>query len=207
MDTKEKFRKFCKSSLERQSHQYHSKKYQVNQALFLLIKQLKAKNILLYCPLKLEIDIFPLIYKLKKQGYKLFIPKVTGVSFAIVEFSLPLIKNKYGILECKTRIQNPKKIDVMITPVLGIDRTFRRIGFGKGMYDRFFAALKIKPKVIFITKNLYFSKEILTQDHDIRGDFLFCSQIGIKRERNDHLYCYKLPNKRMLHWNHHILYH
>lgn len=205
MDTKEKFRKFCKNSLERQAHSYHSKKYLVNKALLLLLKELGVKNILLYCPLKLEVDIFPLIYQLKQQGYRLFVPKITGVSFGVVKFSLPLIKNKYGILECKTRIQNPK-IDIVISPILGIDKTFRRIGFGKGMYDRFFATLKTKPKVIFITKTLYFSKEILTQDYDVRGDFLFCNQFGVKRDKNGHLYCYKLPNKRELRWNYHLFY-
>ncbi|RDU73001.1 5-formyltetrahydrofolate cyclo-ligase [Helicobacter anseris] len=194
MDTKSNFRKFCKTSLLKQSKNYHIEKQVINNALFDLFKDLKCKNILLYCPLDLEVNIFPLIFKLKAKGYKIFVPKITGISFDVVEFSLPLIKNKYGILECNNALKIPK-IDAMLVPILGIDRTFRRIGFGKGMYDRFFASLKAKPKIIFITKNLYFSQEILTQNYDIKGDFLFCGKIGIKRNKNDNLYCSKLTNK------------
>lgn len=180
---KQNFRKQCKQN----TNLFHAKKYAINTKIFQILETLKARNILLYCPLKTEVNIFPLIYKLKKRKcYKIFIPKVTGVSFDVVEFNLPLKKNKYGISECNTRIKQPK-IDVMIVPILGMDSSFRRIGFGKGMYDRFFAKLKIKPKIIFITKKLYFSKDIITQEFDIQGDYLISNFYSLKRIKNEYL--------------------
>lgn len=194
MSPKQEFRKSALKKLRSSSQHYHPQKHLINRALETLLQNLCAKNILLYCPLDLEVDIRPLISSLRRQDRKIFVPKVRGVSFDIVEFCLPLRKNKYGILECKARRQNPK-LDVMIVPLLGIDETFRRVGFGKGMYDRFFARLKHKPKVIFITKDLQFSKEILTESHDIRGDYLFCSQAKIKRGHHDRIHSCKLHRR------------
>ncbi|MCE3037158.1 5-formyltetrahydrofolate cyclo-ligase [Helicobacter sp. faydin-H20] len=203
MTQKEAFRKLCKSKMQNKTNYFY--KHQIHHTLFEMLKILQATNILLYCPLKTEVDIFPLLYHLKKQkNYKIFIPKVTGISFDIVEFKLPLIKNKYGILESKTCAKNVK-IDIAIIPVLGIDKDFRRIGFGKGMYDLFFAKLKKKPKIIFITKNLFFSKDKITQDHDIQGDYLISNFYRIKRIKNDNLFSHSLYS-RLYGRNHRLFY-
>lgn len=59
-----------------------------------------------------------------------------------------------------------------IVPILGIDTTYRRIGFGAGMYDRFFETLTIQPITIFTQLELCYSKKIITSDHDIAPDYI-----------------------------------
>ena len=142
------------------------------------------KNILLYAPLDLEVNIFPLIFHLKKQkNIKIFLPfvfqngKFANQRFKIVPFRLPLAKNKFNIYESKnSNFMNFDKIDLAIVPILGVDCAFRRIGFGKGMFDRFYEGLKRKPKTIFVSRILHFSNAKISDFYDITGDFLVAAR-------------------------------
>lgn len=148
------------------------------------IRPKTPKNILLYAPLNLEVNIFPLIFHLKKQkNIKIFLPfvfqngKFANQRFKIVPFRLPLAKNKFNIYESKnSNFMNFDKIDLAIVPILGVDCAFRRIGFGKGMFDRFYERLKIKPKTIFVSRILHFSNAKISDFYDITGDILVAAR-------------------------------
>jgi len=62
------------------------------------------------------------------------------------------------------------KIDMAVVPVVGVDGKLRRIGFGKGMYDRFFAKLKEKPITVFVQLMKCYTKQNITDDFDIKAD-------------------------------------
>ena len=52
-------------------------------------------------------------------------------------------ENRFGIREpAAGRLIQPTDIDVVIVPLLCFDRTGHRVGYGKGMYDRFLAACR-----------------------------------------------------------------
>ncbi len=55
---------------------------------------------------------------------------------------------------------------------MGIDPTFRRVGFGAGMYDRFYEKVGYKPITIFTQLKLCVSKKIITSSHDIEPDYI-----------------------------------
>ncbi|MGX3010647.1 5-formyltetrahydrofolate cyclo-ligase [Helicobacter sp. 23-1044] len=141
----------------------------------------KPKNILLYAPLDLEANIFSLIFDLKKQkNIKIFLPfilqngKNANKIFKIVPFRLPLARNKFNILEARNS-HFARKIDIAIIPILGADCERGRIGFGKGMYDRFCA--KYNPKnIIFVSRILHLSNAKISEWHDIKGDFIIASK-------------------------------
>ncbi|PAF47390.1 5-formyltetrahydrofolate cyclo-ligase [Helicobacter sp. 12S02634-8] len=157
----------------------------------LLKKELLAlgsKNILLYCPMDTEVNIYPLIYWLKsRRGIRIFVPHINGVSFKMVAFRMPLHKNQYNILEAEKSLFYWAKIDTAIIPVLGIDRSFRRVGFGKGMYDRFFQTLSYRPHMIFLSKKVMVARNIITQSHDILGDKFIHSRCIVKRGFDDRI--------------------
>ncbi|WP_052062529.1 hypothetical protein [Helicobacter saguini] len=48
-------------------------------------------------------------------------------------------------------------------------KVFKRIGFGKGMYDRFYAKSKIKPQSIFVSRVKQATKEQICDAHDIES--------------------------------------
>jgi len=147
------------------------------------ISQNRTKTIMLYIPLGIEVNIMPLIRILRREKKLLYVPFMEGKSFRLVKYRLPLKVKKFGIKEPKISKANIKNIDIAIVPIVGTDSTFRRVGFGKGMYDRFFEKNRKKiKKTIFVIRTLCYSPEIITQDHDIQADIMI-SKEGIIRTK------------------------
>lgn len=177
LNHKSDFRKSCIKRLEFSSK--NSKYYKdkiIIKKLENFIKASEVKNILLYVPLGTEVDVKPLINKFRKYKNKnIYVPYMHDLSFKIVKFRLPLHGKKFGIKEPNNSFTKPRKIDVAIVPIVGVDAIGKRIGFGKGMYDRFFDTLDYKPTIIFTQLVLCKSKEILSEDHDIQADYIITS--------------------------------
>jgi len=176
---KNEFRKVC-LNMKKFNKYYYSKK--IGWKLYNICKS--YKNILFFIPMKDEVDIHWVIRKLKREKKNIFVPFMEDLSFKMVKYQLPLIKKKFSILEPVNKQKTLVKIDLAVVPVVGIDRTFRRIGFGKGMYDRFFENLGYEPKMVFIQLKPCYSQNVLTKKHDIRADEYISFNI-YKRRRND----------------------
>jgi 5-formyltetrahydrofolate cyclo-ligase len=95
-----------------------------------------------------------------------------GKSFRLVKYRFPLVKKRFGLREPKDSKQyRKKKIDLAIVPIIGMDTTCRRIGFGKGMYDRFFEKeLKNISYVVFVARRLCYTSQEITDRYDVRAD-------------------------------------
>ena len=145
--------------------------------LYHIIKEERAMDIMLYLPLKMEVNIYPLLKQLRKEKRQLYVPFMEGDSFRLVKYRLPLNRKKFGIKEPNDSKQyRKKKIVLAIVPVVGVDITLRRIGFGKGMYDRFFEKEQHSiGKVLFVTRTLCYSRSLMTNHHDVWGDMLITS--------------------------------
>ena len=134
-----------------------------------IIKKGKYKNVLLYIPLTNEVDSMQLIKRIRSK-VNIYVPFMEGVSFKMVKFRLPLFRKKFNIREPKNSCARVPKIDLAIVPVLGVDGALKRIGFGKGMYDRFFESLKSSPQIVFVQLGECFTEEFICESHDIRAD-------------------------------------
>lgn len=155
----------------------YQKDKKIIEVLHRYIVQSNAKSIMLYIPLKTEVNIYPLIERLRKEKRLLYVPFMEGTSFRLVKYRLPLKKKKFGIKEPNDSKQyRVKNIDLAIVPIVGMDPTHRRVGFGKGMYDRFYEKQSQNIKqTIFVARELCYSKEIVTDDHDVRADLIVTS--------------------------------
>ena len=177
-DFKKKFRKDSLNLLKRVSNlpTYKIEKIILNQ-IYQLIEEKKAQNIMLYIPLKLEVNLYPLIKKLRKEGKNILVPFMELSSFRLVKYRLPLKTKKFGIKEPNYSNQyRIKKIDIAIVPIIGIDKTYRRIGFGKGIYDRFFEKeYKNIEQTIFVAKKICYSSREITNHYDIKADVIISS--------------------------------
>ncbi len=171
---KNSFRKACLKCLQKVSRAVnrHKKDHHVLDKLYREIKQSKAKRIMLYLPLGTEVNLYPLIGRLRKEKRELYVPFMEGKSFRLVKYRLPLEKRRFGIKEPKDSKQyRIKKLDMAIVPIVGMDSTLRRVGFGKGMYDRFFEKeIKNINNVIFVARKLCYSGEIVTDHYDVKAD-------------------------------------
>ncbi len=162
---KKEFRKICRK-INKFNRFYYSKV--ISQELYKELK--KYKKILVFIPLEGEVDIKRVINRLRREKKEIFVPFMQDLSFKMVKYSLPLKKKKFSILEPRNKNKTPVKIDAAVVPIVGMDLDFRRVGFGKGMYDRFFAKLKYKPKIIFVQLKPCVSKKKVTDEYDIKGD-------------------------------------
>jgi len=168
---KKTFRKIC---IERAKNSRGVNGYKLNKVLnrrlYKLIKTQKAHRIMLYIPLKIEINISSLILKLRREKKTLLVPFMVGESFSLVKYRLPLSRKQFGVKEPKNINKYKHKIDLAIVPIIGTDGTLRRVGFGKGYYDRFFEKnYKRIHKIVFVGRAYCVSSKIITDDHDVKG--------------------------------------
>ena len=200
---KNQFRKICKEKLIKKSKKFtlFEEKF-LNHFLDKFIQKMDFKQILLYHPLAIEVNLNELAKNLKRnKKRKIYAPFMEGKSFKVVQFRLALKKGKFGIYQNSRGFYQPRELDLLIIPIIGVDRNFKRIGFGKGMYDRFFAKLHKKPIVVFIQKELCFSNRVITNSYDIKADIILTpKKIMVKRgflyvNRVDNRYFY-YNNKR-----------
>ncbi len=145
-----------------------------------VIKKYDPKAILLYMPMYHEPDLRPLFRKLSKRS-RIYVPFMEGESFKLVQYRLPLRKKRFGIIEPNNSHFYLPKIDLAVVPVVGVDGKMRRIGFGKGMYDRFFASLQKRPITLFVQISKCYTKEIVTDNFDIEADFYITPEDFIVR--------------------------
>ncbi len=173
---KSDFRKSCLKRLEFSSRflKYHKDKKTVEKLRRFIAKK-KTKSILLYIPLGVEVDVHPLIKQLRREHKKVYVPYMNKDSFKLVKYRLPLEKKRFGIKEPNNSFCKPSKLDLAIVPVVGVDRVCKRIGFGRGMYDRFFYRLNYKPTIIFTQLTLCKAEKILTDKYDIQADYIITS--------------------------------
>jgi len=180
---KNSFRKHCLEKLRKQEKRSSfliDKKIQ--KSLYKKIKQSNAQTIMLYIPMNIEVDIMSLIVQLRREKRTIFVPFMEGESFRLVKYRMPLEERKFGIKEPKYSKQyKPRGIDIAIVPIVGTDPSMRRIGFGKGMYDRFFEREgKYIKKTLFVTRVFCLSSQVITDNYDIKADEIITAYKSIK---------------------------
>ncbi len=166
---KNSYRKLAKDRLKSKFIFHFKRDFSVFKELKKLVKNYRAKNILIYTPLSYEINLL----KFRKEFQKnlnLFVPFMQDKSLKIVKLRLPLHKKRFGVYEPHISFLT-SKIDLAVIPVIAVDKNLKRVGHGKGFYDMFFAELSYKVPLIFVSSlDLYFAKA-LCEKHDIRADF------------------------------------
>jgi len=166
-------KKVLKKLRKKQINNYKKDKLLIKK-LYKFITKREVRNIMLFIPLKSEVNIMPLIKLLREKRYNLYVPYMEGESFRLVKYRLPLKIKKFGIREPKLSNVRVKNIDLAIVPILGIDSNYKRVGFGKGMYDRFYEKFgKNINTTLFLQRDLFYTKEHITDKYDIEADYIF----------------------------------
>ena len=103
-----------------------------------------SQNIMLYYPLRYEINLLPLM-NYKKNFY---FPKVNKDQLLVCPACDKFEKSSFNVYEPCSVPVSPDVIDLVIVPALAVDKENYRLGYGGGFYDRFLA---LYPKVTSIT--------------------------------------------------------
>lgn len=117
--------------------------------------QLEDKTISLFLPIELqkEVNTYLLWERAKNIGARIAIPKsnfeTMEMRHYLFESTDQLEINDRGIPEPKKgKIIAADKFDVVFVPLLAVDKSGHRVGYGKGFYDRFLR--KCAPSCQFI---------------------------------------------------------
>ena len=149
---------YLKKRQELSSSKFEEESFQLVQNTIELIKKYKPECVHCFLPIhsKSEINTTPIIEYCWKNNINVVVPvsNFEDGTLKNAEFG-PNTKTK----QTKNNITEPidpiwKKndnINIVITPLLAFDPEGYRVGYGKGFYDRFFAALHKDVKRIGIS--------------------------------------------------------
>ena len=103
-----------------------------------------------FMPLKSEINPLPLMKALAEAGAQLALPKISGRGQPLLmrawTWGAPLDTGQWGIREPKAEYPEVDP-DILLVPMLAVDRTGHRIGYGAGYYDMTIAGLRARKTV------------------------------------------------------------
>ena len=126
-----------------------------------------AKNIMIFYPLKDEVNLLSLLDDKTKVFY---LPKIDGENLLCCRYENgdPLCKSCFNTHEPVTAPETDFTPDLIIVPALAVDKNNYRLGYGKGFYDKFLVKAKAK-KIVCIPKK-FVVETIYPNDFDIPVD-------------------------------------
>lgn len=141
----------------------------------------KAKNVLLFYPLEHEINLIKLVEDKSKNFY---LPKIKGNELAICPYKIGevLTLSKFKTKEPDTRpIDDTSILDVVFVPALMVDKTFNRLGYGGGFYDRFLSKQSKNTTRITPIASVLIVDEIPADNFDERINAVVCENIVLTK--------------------------
>lgn len=146
----------------------------------------KSDKVLLYAPIRNEVETEELYCKAKELQKDIYYPKVIGteMEFYRVDETTKMELGKYGIWEPvpeSTDVYNPEDDDLIFVVMPGavFDRAGNRIGYGGGYYDKYLHRLgdRVSSKQICKVAVAYecqlVEQGLIKQEiYDIRMDYI-----------------------------------
>lgn len=167
---KDSLRKSCLNFRKKQNIEIISKKIVNNIKNTHYFK--KAKNIMIYMPLKYEIDITPL---LKSPDKSFYLPKCVKDEIKVVKYEkdMQFIKSNFKVMEpVSNDFIDIEVLEIVFIPALCCDINKNRLGYGCGFYDRFLKRLSKNTIKIIISSEQTCYLKIPSTDFDEKADFI-----------------------------------
>lgn len=142
----------------------------------LLVKKLvatkeyqNARNILIFYPLKYEVNLLSLLEDETKNFY---LPKIDNENLLCCSYCKDdeLCESRFKTLEPKTKSCDKNLIDLAIIPALCCDKNNYRLGYGGGFYDRFLKDFRGK-KITCLSKE-FIVDCVFAEKYDIPVDLV-----------------------------------
>jgi 5-formyltetrahydrofolate cyclo-ligase len=134
--------------------QQETKARELTQRVIQLPIFLSSQHIAAYWSANAEISPLEILGSAQELRKSSYLPCIhpqnpTQLCFAPYMLGEPLQSNRLGIQEPFFEMHsliNPQDLDLVLTPLLGFDTQGRRLGMGKGYYDRTFAFLNTEQR-------------------------------------------------------------
>ncbi len=162
--------------------QVQGKSHEMTQYLFLLPQFVQANTVLVYLPIKNEVDTFPIIKTIWQQNKQVVIPicqpdnKLLLSHFNNID---DLTEGTFGIMEVKEDCLDPvpsSSVEIVLVPGLAFDKSGHRLGYGKGYYDRFLKTLPPKTPKVALAFDFQFLEKLPAEEHDVPLDIIVTNE-------------------------------
>ena len=135
-----------------------------------------AKAVMSYMDFKNEVKTDKINDFIKNSGEILVLPKVIDKETMIaIEDKNQYIISHFGNKEPDGE-EYKGNIDVIITPGVAFDRNKKRVGFGRGDYDRFFLKYPNAKKIAIAFEEQIINEGIETDKYDKKVDILITEE-------------------------------
>jgi 5-formyltetrahydrofolate cyclo-ligase len=131
-----------------------------------------AKSILLFAPMEGELDVWPLVTVALGSGRAVALPRFDRVTrayaaFGIVDPHRDVQTGYYGIREPSSHCEPMplNRLDLVLVPGVAFDLHGRRLGRGKGYYDRMLANVRGATCGVGFDEQLV--DEVPVEPHDV----------------------------------------
>ena len=155
------------------------KKFDIAKISSELVQKLKetkeykeAKNVMIFYPLKDEINLLELLEDTDKNFY---LPKITGENLLCCPFNkdTKLCESCFKTKEPTSVAVEKDLIDFVVVPALAVDRNNYRLGYGGGFYDRFLEGINV-TKIVCVPKE-FLIETVYPEKHDVKIDKIICA--------------------------------
>ena len=152
------------------SEEIQQKSDRIATALFRTVWWQQAEIVLAFCSMKTEVDTSTMLATALEQGKIVGIPRIEEqhlVFHQLESVESQYIVNQYGIHEPAPSWPIfdiccfPSHSVLILTPGLAFDRTKKRLGRGKGFYDRFLRRTRSCHPLNMTVIGLCFSEQLL----------------------------------------------
>ena len=129
-----------------------------------------SKNVMLFYPLKFEINLLGL---LEDKGKNFYFPKVDGEKLIVCPYTkdTKFKKSALNVSEPCSEPVDAEILDLIIIPALAVDKDNYRLGYGGGYYDRF---LKLVPDAVTVVPvcEKFVVEKLPHEEFDIPVDYV-----------------------------------
>jgi 5-formyltetrahydrofolate cyclo-ligase len=151
-----------------------------------------AGTIALYAPIHNEVDTSQVMLEALKSSKVLLFPSVSGNGLEFRSVSGPgdLREGAFGILEPTPEcpLHSPEEADLIVVPGIAFDTEGRRIGYGKGYYDKALHRLEGKGRIVGFCYDFQLVDRISGESHDVLMDMIITERRVIRTKLSDPYY-------------------
>ena len=146
----------------------------------------RASVLALYAAIDREVETSLVASRALAAGKKLLYPAVIGsdLQFRAVAAVDELVRGRFGIPEPAGEARDPAKADILVVPGVAFDLCGRRIGYGKGYYDRSLHRLEGSGRLIGFCYDFQLVEEIVGEPHDVTMDLIVTESRVVRVNKN-----------------------
>ncbi len=157
------------------------------QRRFLELPEVQRAAVLaLYAPIHHEVETAAVAGALLAAGRTLLYPAVHAdqLRFCRVSAMTDLAPGSFGIPEPKGEPCDPAAADLIVVPGVAFDLLGRRIGYGKGYYDKTLHRLEGSGRLVGFCYDFQLFEEIVGEPHDVTMDLIVTELRVVRVNKN-----------------------